>query len=66
MTQFNDCANNHFDNGNYDNALSCYTRALGIMPNYSWALCNRATVHLARDDVVRHPVPSLLMSCDYH
>jgi tetratricopeptide (TPR) repeat protein len=61
--QFNDCANNHFDNGSYEDAMSCYARALSIMPNYSWAFCNRAAVQLALGNIVRpqlHPP----LSCD--
>lgn len=51
--QFNDCANNHFDNGNYADALHCYGRALDIIPHYSWAFCNRAAVQLATGNIVR-------------
>lgn len=65
MMQFNDCANNHFDNGSYDDAMLCYAHALGIMPNYSWAFCNRAAVQLAMGNIVR-PRPHLPMSRDYH
>lgn len=51
LPQFNDCANNHYDNGNYPEALRFYAYALNILPEYSWAHCNRAAVHLAMDDV---------------
>ena len=51
MPQFNDCANNHYDNGNYPEALRFYAYALAILPEYSWAHCNRAAVHLAMDNV---------------
>jgi tetratricopeptide (TPR) repeat protein len=48
---FNDSGNNHYDNGDFDDALTAYGRALQILPAYAWAYCNRAAVFLATDDI---------------
>ena len=48
--QFNDCGNNHFDNDEYEEALSHYGSALAILPEYGWAFCNRGALRLATGD----------------
>lgn len=52
-SEANDQGNDLFDDGNFAEAVTAYTKAIELCPNYSWAYCNRAAVFLALNQAAK-------------